>query len=268
MNKRLVKLTINGVDCYYGSTKVLESVSFKVQNGDFVGVIGPNGSGKTTLLRCICGVLKPKTGVVLIDNYDIGSLTRREIAQHIAVVPQESYVGFNFKVLDVVLMGRNPHIKTFGSESKKDLEVVYRAMKLTGILHLADRFITDISGGEKRRVIIARALAQEPNVLLLDEPTIHLDINHQIEIMDLLKKLCSKKELAIIAVFHDFNLASKYCDKILMLSNGRIISLGSPEEVITENNIQKVFNVKVFIERHPSTGFLYVVPLHVTKSEA
>ena len=257
----LVKLTIEGVDCYYGSTKVLESVSFQIKSGDFVGIIGPNGSGKTTLLKCISGVLKPRVGTVLIDEYDLDSLSRREIARYIAVVPQESYIGFSFKVLDVVLMGRHPHIEGFKSESKHDLKVAYEAMRLTGILHLADKPVTEISGGEKQRVIIARALTQEPKILLLDEPTLHLDLNHQIEIMSLLKELCEKNGLVVLAVFHDFNLAAKYCDSLILLSKGKIVALGSCEEVLTSKNIEKVFGIRVVVKHHPITGSLYVVPV-------
>ena len=257
----MVRLTIKNVDCYYGSTKVLESVSFRVEDGDFVGIIGPNGSGKTTLLKCVSGILKPKVGTVLIDDFNLELLGRCELAKRMAVVPQESYVGFNFKVLDVVLMGRNPYLEGFRSESEHDFKVAYEAMRLTGILHLADRPITEVSGGEKQRVIIARALAQEPEILLLDEPTLHLDLNHQIEIMSLLKELCRKKGLTILAVFHDFNLASKYCDSLILLSRGKIVSLGSCEEVLTSENIEKVFGVRVAVKHNPITGSLYVIPL-------
>jgi len=255
----LAKIVVKGVECYYGSTQVLDSISFTVEDGDFVGVLGPNGSGKTTMLRCLSGILKPKLGVVLVDNYDVRSLDRREMARRVAVVPQETYVGFLFNVLDVVLMGRHPHIKGFGLESKRDLEIAYEAMKFTKILPLAERPTANLSGGERRRVIIARALAQEPEILLLDEPTTHLDINHQIEIMELLKRL--SKKLAIVAVFHDFNLAARYCNKLILLANGRIASLGTPEEVLTAGSIRKIFQVDVLVGNHPSTNSLYVIPL-------
>ena len=255
----MVKIIIKNVECYYNSIKALDSITFEVDEGDFVGIVGPNGSGKTTLLRCLSGILKPKVGYVLIDGEDVSILSRREMAKRVGVVPQESYIGFNFKVLDVVLMGRHPHIRRF--ESKRDLEIAFRAMEAVKVQHLADRFITNVSGGERRRIIIARALAQEPEILLLDEPTVHLDINHQIEIMELLRKLCDKQGLTVIAVLHDFNLAARYCDSLVMMNRGRIVAIGPCEKVLTSQNIEEAFGVKMIVNRHPVTGFLYLVPL-------
>ena len=260
----MAKIVIKNVECYYNSVKALDSITFKVDEGDFVGILGPNGSGKTTLLRCLSGILKPKVGCVLIDGEDVNLLSRREVAKRVGVVPQESYIGFNFKVLDVVLMGRHPHIKRF--ESKHDIEIALKAMEAVNVQHLADRFITNVSGGERRRIIIARALAQEPEILLLDEPTVHLDINHQIEIMELLRELCVKKRLTVIAVFHDFNLASRYCNKLVLLSEGRILALGKPEEVLTKENIQKAFHVEVLIEHNRLVNSIYIIPYRTTTS--
>ena len=261
----MVKIVIKNVECYYNSFKALDSITFKVDEGDFVGILGPNGSGKTTLLRCLNGILKPKGGCVLIDGEDVNLLSRHEVAKRVGVVPQESYIGFNFKVLDVVLMGRHPHIKRF--ESKHDLEIAFRAMEVVKVRHLADRFITNVSGGERRRIIIARALAQEPKILLLDEPTVHLDINHQIEIMELLKELCVKKRLTVIAVFHDFNLAGRYCNKLVLLSKGRIVALGNPKEVLTEENIRKVFHVQVIVEHNRLLNSIHVIPYRTVTHE-
>lgn len=263
-----MKLLVKNVECYYNSIKALDSVTFTVKEGDIVGILGPNGSGKTTLLRCISGILKPKVGTVLIDeHYEISSLNPRETAQHIAVVPQETFLNFNFKVLDIVLMGRNPYLSTFRFkfETEHDLEIAYRNMERMGVLHLADRFITDISGGERRRVIIARALTQEPEILLLDEPTTHLDISHQMEIMDLLQQLCLDQKLTVLTVFHDFNLAARYCNKLIMLDKGRIIAQGTVEEVLTEQNLRRVFHVEAKIERHPELNTPYVIPLKVIR---
>ena len=262
----MVKIIIKNVECYYNSIKALDSITFEVDEGDFVGIVGPNGSGKTTLLRCLSGILKPKVGYVLIDGEDVSILSRREMAKRVGVVPQESYIGFNFKVLDVVLMGRHPHIRRF--ESKRDLEIAFRAMEAVKVQHLADRFITNVSGGERRRIIIARALAQEPEILLLDEPTVHLDINHQIEIMELLRKLCDKQGLTVIAVLHDFNLAARYCDSLVMMNRGRIVAIGPCEKVLTSQNIEEAFGVKMIVNRHPATGFLYRFPyLGVTETK-
>jgi iron complex transport system ATP-binding protein len=261
----MVKLVVRGVECYYDSVRVLEDVSFSVEAGDLVGVIGPNGSGKTTLLKTVSGVLKPRMGAVFLDSLEIHRLRRSEVAQRVAVVPQDSSATFNFTVLDMVLMGRTPYMGRMQSEDAGDLAVAEKAMKLTNTLHLAERLVTELSGGERQRVIIARALAQEPKVLLLDEPTLHLDINHQIEIMELLKRLCRESRLAVLAVLHDFNLAARYCDSLILLNRGRIAALGSCEEVLTSSNIEEAFGVKIIVKRHPATGFLYVAPLPKTQ---
>jgi len=257
----MVILTIDGIDCYYGSIKVLENVRFSVKEREFVGVLGPNGSGKTTLLRSISRTLKPHRGVILLNDVDVYSLKSAEVAKQMAVVPQESVVAFNFTALDVVLMGRNPHLSLFQMESEKDVAIARKAMELTNTWHLAERPVNELSGGEKQRVIIARALAQEPKVLLLDEPTVHLDINNQLEIMDLLKELCVKKGLIVLAVFHDFNLAARYCDSAIMLRNGKVVSAGSINDVLTSENIKRVFQVEVLVRRHPITNSLYVIPI-------
>jgi iron complex transport system ATP-binding protein len=262
----MVILTVNGVDCYYGSVKVLENVHLSVKEGDFVGVLGPNGSGKTTLLRSISRTLKPHRGVILLNDVDVYALKSVEVAKQMAVVPQDTLTAFNFTALDIVLMGRNPHLSRFQMESEKDVAVARKAMELTNTWHLAERPINELSGGERQRVIIARALAQEPKVLLLDEPTVHLDISNQLEIMDLLKELCLKKGLIVLAVFHDFNLASRYCDSAILLNSGKIVSVGDLDEVLTGENVRKVFQVEAVVKRHPITGSLYVIPVSATKA--
>jgi len=263
----MVILTVDGIDCYYGSVKVLENVCFSVKERDFVGVLGPNGSGKTTLLRGISRALKPHRGVILLNDVDIYALKSVEVAKQMAVVPQDNVIAFNFTALDIVLMGRHPHLSRFQMESEKDIAIAKRAMELTNTRHLAERPINELSGGERQRVIIARALAQEPTVLLLDEPTVHLDINNQLEIMDLLKELCIKKGLIVLAVFHDFDLATRYCDSAMLLNNGRIFSIGPIETVLTGENIKKVFQVNMIVKRHPVTNMLYIVPLSTSRSK-
>lgn len=257
----MVLLKVCGVDCYYGSIKVLENVSFSVNSGELVGLLGPNGSGKTTLLRAISRTLKPKVGTVFLDEADVFSIKSSEVAKKLAVVPQSSSLEFDFTVLDLVLMGRHPHMGRFERESQTDLEIAKEAMLLTGTWHLAEKPINELSGGERQLVMIARALAQKPKVLLLDEPTSHLDISNQIGIMDLLKKICKEKGIAALAVFHDFNLASRYCDSLILLHKGKIFAIGQVEEVLTEENLRKVFNVEVTVRRHPTTNSLYIVPI-------
>lgn len=261
----MVILTVNGVDCYYGSVKVLENVRLSVKERDFVGVLGPNGSGKTTLLRSISRTLKPHRGVILLNDVDVYALKSVEVAKQMAVVPQDTLIAFNFTALDIVLMGRNPHLSRFQMESEKDVAIARKAMELTNTWHLAERLINELSGGERQRVIIARALAQEPTVLLLDEPTVHLDINNQLEIMDLLKELCIKNGLVVLAVFHDFNLVARYCDSAILLNDGKIISMGDLDAVFTSENIRKVFQVDAVVKKHPITNSLYIIPVSMPK---
>ena len=261
----MVVLSVDGVDCYYGSVKVLENVHFSVRGGDFVGVLGPNGSGKTTLIRSISRTLKPHRGAILLDDVDVYALKSVEAARRMAVVPQDTAITFNFTALDIVLMGRNPHLGRFQMESERDIAVARKAMELTNTWHLADRPVNELSGGERQRVIIARALAQEPRVLLLDEPTVHLDINNQLEIMDLLKVLCTKKKLIVLAVFHDFNLAARYCNLAILLKKGNIFSVGKVDDVFTSENIKSVFHVDILVKRHPVTNSLYIIPVSKSK---
>jgi len=265
----VVILRVCGVDCYYESTKVLENVSFSIRSGEFVGLLGPNGSGKTTLLRTISRSLRPRVGAVYLNEMEIYSMKSKEVAKNIAVVPQDFNLGFDFTVLEIVLMGRHPHISRLKFvESEKDLEIARKAMEQTNTWHLAERKINELSGGERQRVMIARALAQEPKVLLLDEPTTHLDINNQLEIMDLLKEICLKNRLVVLAVFHDFNLAARYCDYAILLKDGKIVAIGRIDEVLSSENIKRVFQVDVIVKKHPLTNSLYVIPISTIKSSA
>lgn len=256
-----VALEILDITCSYGSTPVLNGITFRIHKGDFVGIIGPNGSGKSTILKTISRVLTPRSGKVLLLNRDIYSINRAEIARRLAVVPQEARMDFDFTVEEIVLMGRLPHLGRFEKEGQKDLARAREAMDLTRTLHLAPRSITELSGGEKQKVIIARALTQEPEVLLLDEPTSHLDINHQTEILDLMKKLCRKNQLTIVMVLHDLNMAAQYCDYLVLLSGGKVFALGPPQEVITAANIKAVYGSDVIITNHPVRNRPMVIPL-------
>jgi len=261
----LVLLNLDGIECRYGSVKVLEGVSLSVKGGDFVGILGPNGSGKTTLLKSISRVLKPHRGTILLNEADIYSLKSIDVAKQLAVVPQESNIGFSFSALDVVLMGRNPHITAFQMEGSKDLAIARKAMTVTNTWQFADRPINELSGGEKQRVIIARALAQEPSVLLLDEPLTHLDIINQLEIMDLVKELCVKDNLLVLAVFHDLNLAARYCTSAIMLKKGKIFAAGSLTDVLTSENVKGVFNVNAIVQKHVVSNSVFVIPLSPQK---
>ncbi len=260
-----MQLTVDGVECRYGSIKILEDVSLKVNDGDFVGILGPNGSGKTTLLKSISRTLKPQKGAIYLDKNDIYKLKPVDVAKQLAVVPQETSVGFSFTALDVVLMGRSPHMTRFQMETEKDVSIAQKAMTRTNVWHLANRPVNELSGGEKQRVIIARALAQEPRVLLLDEPLTHLDMINQLEIMDLVKELCAKEGLIVLAVIHDLNLAARYCTSALLLKEKKIFAAGSLEKVLTSENIRGVFKVDAIVRRSPVTNSLYIIPLSPTK---
>ncbi len=263
----MVDLKVEGVDCFYDSAKILENVCFSVKTGTFLGILGPNGSGKTTLLKSISRVLKPRKGAILIDNTNIYRMKTKEVAKQLAVVPQESAITFSFTALDIILMGRTPHLSRMQTESVEDMAIAKKAMEYTGTWHLAKRLVTELSGGEKQRVIIARALTQQPKILLLDEPTTHLDISNQLEIMDLLKQLCVDKKLLIVGVFHDFNLAARYCDSIILLKNGKIVAAGKAAETLTSENIKKVFGIDTIVNRHPVTDLPYVIPISKPKDQ-
>ncbi|MFB3888125.1 MAG: ABC transporter ATP-binding protein [Candidatus Bathyarchaeia archaeon] len=262
----MVDLHIQGVDCYYDSVKVLENVRFMVKTGTFLGILGPNGSGKTTLLKSISRVLKPRKGAILIDDTDVYKMKPGEVARNMAVVPQDSAITFSFTALQIVLMGRSPHLSRFQTESTKDIAIARRAMEYTRTWQFAERPVTELSGGERQRVIIARALTQEPRILLLDEPTSHLDISNQLEIMDLLKHLCVEKKLLIVGVFHDFNLAARYCDSIILLKEGQIVAAGKATDTLTSENIKNVFGIDAIVNKHPVTDLPYVIPISKPKN--
>jgi iron complex transport system ATP-binding protein len=240
-----VLLEIMGVTCGYGASLVLKDATLKIENGDLAGIVGPNGSGKSTLLRTMSRVLKPIHGQVLLNKEDIYCLAPSQVAQKIAVLTQGAGLEFPYTVIDLVMLGRIPHIKRFAREGPKDRAAVDRAMELTDINHLAQRQVNELSGGEKQRVLLARALAQEPSILLLDEPTSYLDLKYQLEIMDLLTRLRHDSGLTIISVLHDINLASRYCDYLLVVKESIIHAVGTPEEVITAPMIKEVYGCEV-----------------------
>ncbi|NLN16933.1 MAG: heme ABC transporter ATP-binding protein [Firmicutes bacterium] len=252
-------LVVDNVSFAYASRSILENISFHIQGGDFVGIIGPNGSGKSTLLKNMSRVLVPQGGAIYLGREDLEKMPRSQLARKVAVVPQETMVNFAFTVEEVVLMGRTPHLGRFQWEGPEDRQVARKAMEATGILPLADRPITTLSGGERQRAIIAQALAQQPRVLLLDEPTSHLDINHQVEIFELLRALSQKEQVTVIAVLHDLNLAAQYCDYLILLSEGRVFALGSPARVLTPENVAAVYGTEVLVDLNPATNRPWVL---------
>jgi iron complex transport system ATP-binding protein len=256
---------MENIQCGYGPRIVLDGIDLEVKKGEFVGIIGPNGSGKTTVLRAITRLIKPMRGKIYLDNKDIHALNHKEVAQEIAVVSQSLPV-ITMTVKEFVLLGRVPYYKNLQFfESEHDLVAADRAMAMTDTERLKNHYMSEMSGGEVQLAFIARAIAQEPSLLLLDEPTAHLDITHQVSILDLIRRLNRQYNLTVIIVLHDLNLASEYCDRLVLMDSGRIQKTGTPEEVLTYNNIEEVYHTVVVVEKNPLSGkpFVLIVPEEV-----
>ena len=260
--EKIPALEVNDLAFSYGATPVLADVSFSIHPGEFVGIIGPNGSGKSTLLRLMAGIERPARGTVRLDGAPLDRLSRREAARQIAVVPQETTFTFAFTALEVVLMGRSPHLGRFSLEGPDDLDIARRAMDATDTWHFRERRMDALSGGEKQRVVIARALAQEPAILLLDEPTTALDIRHQVDIYRLLHRLHRDAGLIIVLVSHDMNLSARACERLLLLPRGRIQRDGPPDEVIRADLLSEVYGTDLHVQRDPASGApVVLIPL-------
>lgn len=258
-------LEARAVSFSYRADPVLKGISVSVSPGEFVGIMGPNGSGKTTLLRCMTNYLSPRSGAVIVDGKPVSHYSSREIAKIFAVVPQISSTDFPFSAYDIVMMGRIPHTANrLGGYSTEDVAKVRGAMVRTNTWKFAKRVFNSLSGGERQRVVIARAIAQEPQALLLDEPTIFLDISGQIEIMDLVKDINRKEHMTVVAVLHDVNLAARYCDRIVLLSHGAVEAIGPPAEVLTPETIHAVYGVEVAVRKDPLSNSVYVMPRSVS----
>lgn len=252
---------IENLSFKYDTDQVLKDIDVEIPKGSFVGILGPNGSGKTTLLKNICNILKPDNGKILVNNKNVSNIKYRELAKIIAVVHQTSEIQFQFSVFDVVLMGRFPYLSRFQSEGKKDIEIAKEAMLSTGTWELRDKSINEISGGERQRVMIARALTQQPEILILDEPISHLDIKYQIGILDLCKKLNVENQITVIMTLHDINLAGRYSDYLILLDKGRIKVMDIPEKVLTQENISNVYDIEVDIFKRNGDKTPYIIPV-------
>ena len=239
----------------YGDLHVLQDVSFSVRQGDFFVIIGPNGSGKTTLLKCISGILRPRAGSLDILGAPIEKYSRKSLARSIALVPQTAPVDFPFTATEVVLMGRAPHLGILGVEHRQDIDMARQAMEFTGVGSLAHRKLDQLSGGERQRVMIARAICQEPKIILLDEPTASLDLAHQVRIMDLMEALRGERKVTIVMVSHDINLAALYGNRLMLLKQGRILSLGSPSEVLTFQTLEAAYGCPLLVDKSPLGDF-------------
>lgn len=235
----------------YENQPVLSDIGFSVYENHFFVIIGPNGSGKSTLLKVLAGILSAKASSIHILGKSIHRYSRKSLARTLALVTQNTPVDFPFSVLDVVLTGRAPHLGVLGLEQAKDLKIAEQALEFTGVAHLARRKMDQLSGGEQQRVFIARAICQEPEIILLDEPTASLDLAHQVKIMDLMEKLKKETGITVIMVSHDINLASMYADTLLLLSRGRIACIGSPGEVITYRNLEEAYGCTLLVDQNP-----------------
>ncbi len=238
----------------YGGRFRLAGVTFDLAAGEILGVIGPNGSGKTTLVRLLSKVHEPETGVIHLAGTPLGRLSRRELARHVAVVPQEIAPAFSLTVEELALMGRHPHTRGRFFESGDDVARAREAMALAGVLDVAEKPLDALSAGERQRATLARALAQEPRLLLLDEPTSHLDLRHQREIVRLLRRLNRERGVAVVLVSHDLNLAGEVAERLLLLSVGRVARLGAPAEVLDEPTLEAAYDCPVRVEKNPSSG--------------
>jgi iron complex transport system ATP-binding protein len=253
----MVKLKVKNVSFNYASVPILKDVCIELNKSEMLGVVGPNGAGKSTLLRCIDRILSPQEGCIFLDGEDIKDMRLMELAKKVGYIPQSATQVFPATVFDTVLMGRRPHVGWRSSE--EDLEKVLDTLQMMHIEGLAMRDINEVSGGQQQKIFIACALAQEPDVLLLDEPTSNLDIKHQLEVMDIIKNIVVERGISAIMAIHDLNLAARYTDRIIMMNGGHIYATGEPSAVLTPENINHAYGVEVEVISHK--GRLYVLPI-------
>ncbi|MFH1423027.1 MAG: ABC transporter ATP-binding protein [Planctomycetota bacterium] len=252
-------IDVRDVHFAYNSKEVLSGISFNISSGEMVAIMGPNSSGKSTLLHVTCGILQPHKGKVIINSKPLDSFSRREIAMSVALVPQIQPTGLPFTAAQTVLMGRNPHKSALSLDNENDIEIVSKVLKATNTYQLRDRYLDELSGGERQCVMIAKALAQETFCLLLDEPTAFLDVKHQIDVMEMLKKLNKEHRATILLVSHDINLAVLYCSRVILIREGKIIADGKTNDVITPENLKAAYDVEMSII-HDGNGIKLVVP--------
>jgi iron complex transport system ATP-binding protein len=253
-------LEVDNLSFSYGRHPALERVSLSVETGEIVVVIGPNGSGKSTLIRALSGALSGYQGTVRVGGANLHTMSATQRARLVAVVPQARSLPPVFSVFQCVLMGRTPYLGWLGHTSQTDIHHVWDALEQTECLEMAERSVGELSGGEQQRVLLARALAQDTRVLLLDEPTTHLDLHHQSALLNLVRSLAGRQKLAVLMVLHDLNLASLYSDRVVLLVDGQLRAVGSPEQVLTEQNLSQVYHVPVHVLPHPDYGSPLILP--------
>lgn len=250
----MAELEMRSVSLGYNHQAVLRDISLRAAPGELVGLIGPNGSGKSTVIKALSRVIRPLSGRILLDGRDVSGISRRDLACLVGVVPQMPLLPSSFTAFEIVLMGRNPHLGIFQSEGQRDRAIARQAMEKTATSLLADRRINELSGGEIQCLMIARVLVQETRAILLDEPTANLDIGRQVEILDLIKGLCTGNDMTVLAALHDLNLAAQYCDRLFLINEGRLHAEGTPAEVITDENIRQVYGAGNCVYPHPVNG--------------
>ncbi len=256
-------LSVSELSVDLGGSEIISSVSLTAETGELVGLVGPNGAGKTTLLGAIQGLITPTAGSVTVDGEPVSSLSARQRGRRIASVPQETGLSFSFPVEQAVAMGRNPHIGRFGTAGEADHQAVQAALEKTNLSTFVDRPVTELSGGERQRVLLARAFAQDAPLLLLDEPTANLDINHAINTLDLVRSVVDEGKTAIAAI-HDLDLAARYCDRLVLLVDGELLAVGTPESVLTPERLEIAFDVETVISSDPTTDSPRVTALSST----
>jgi len=253
-------LKIQNISVFYGNRKILDNINLEVNSGEIVALIGPNGAGKSTLIRSISGVIPIKSGRVEANGKEITSLDSMQRAREIAVVPQAVSLPPAFTAWETVLLGRTPYLNFLGQASAKDEAIARQALEQVDALHLAEHRMDEISGGEQQRVLLARALTQDTSILLMDEPTAHLDIRHQIDLLKLVKQQVKEKNLTVLVALHDLNLASMFADRIAIVQNGVLCVAGSPQETLTVEILNSIYNVPVHIIHHPETNTPLIIP--------
>ncbi len=256
----MTTLTLSSLSVHYQQRLALHRINLQVHAGEVLALVGPNGAGKSTLIRAVSGVTPASGGMIQLDQVDVLKMGPTERAKRIAVVPQAVHLPEAFTVAEIEIMGRTPHLPLWGGESQHDCAVAWDAMRRTEVEALADRRVDEISGGERQRAVIARALAQEPRVLLLDEATAHLDLKHQVGVLELVRSLAREHQLAVLATLHDLNQAALYADRVALLANGELSAVGTPDEVLTPSHLSAAYGLPVHVIPHPTYGTPLVLP--------
>ena len=251
---------MQNVTLAYGRKVVVKDLTFQMMPGEMLGLVGPNGCGKSTIIKALSRVITPYSGRILLNGKDISRISHKDLSCVLGVVPQMPLLPSVFTAFEIVLMGRNPHLGLFQYEGPRDMAITWQAMERVSSQHLAQRRINELSGGEIQGIVIARVLAQETEAILLDEPTANLDIGRQIEILDLIKSLCRENNMTVVAALHDLNLASQYCDRLVLINNGGIHAEGTPAMVINPENIKEVYGAGSYVYTHPLSGLPAVLP--------